>query len=166
MKISALMNTNKKLHYPGLPFDLHADPSETLTDGLTFQWIFDHQAVAFVAQHAERTLVDAWIGKVGALVAQWPREKPFFAFCDFTAKNCASTPYARERNRQLLNAHPGRKTRVAMVVQDTFSMQLSRFFIRAFPNPQHHVNLTFKVADGLIWLHKQVEEYNQAVAQV
>lgn len=157
------MNTDPR--YASLPFDIQAEPSEDLANGLTFQWIFNHQAVAFVAQHTERALVDAWINKLSVLGAQWPIEKPLFVFCDFSGKNCVSTPYARERNRQLLNAHPGRKLAVAMAVQDTFSMQLSRLFVRAFSSPQRNINLTFKATDGLIWLHKQVQAYQQA-AQV
>lgn len=149
-----------------LPFNLHAESVENLTDGLTCQWVFNHHALVFVAQHSERLLVDIWLAKVVAEVDRLPEGMPFFVMNDFSAKNCVSTAYARERIRELIGRNAQRKTAIAMVVQDNFSMQLSRLFVRAIRIPNYQVNLSFKYADGMTWLYKQVEAYKQSTTQV
>jgi hypothetical protein len=146
-----------------VPFSLDAEPALTLTYGLSYQWLFKHQAVMFVAEHSERALVDAWIGKLTELATTDSNtESPLFILCDFSGKNCVSTPYAREKLRKHLGLHTRRKGIVAMVVQDSLNMQLSRLFIRAIRIPNYNANLFFKVSEGLIWLHKHVQAHQQA----
>jgi len=45
-------------------FDIQATPVEILVpDGLSFQWILNGKAFAFVAANSTRRVVDAWIGE-------------------------------------------------------------------------------------------------------
>lgn len=144
-----------------LPFDLEASAPVEVIPGLTFQWLFGNLAVAFTALHASRPLVDAWANKVVDVAKDWPKERPFFCLQDFSAKDCASTPYARAKNKELQQSNSGLTVVSALVVQNNLTMQLSRFFINSLPRKKtkQEIFLTFTRQDGLIWLKQKVDAY-------
>ena len=141
--------------------DMSQSVIEELVPGLTFEWIFDRRAAAFSAQHTSRELVDAWANKIIELNDIWPRDHSFYILNDFSGKDCASTPYNQQKNRELVKMFPYRKTVSALVVKQNLTMQLSRLFIRALPGTKN-VYLSFSRAEALAWLKKQIDNDKQA----
>jgi hypothetical protein len=146
-----------------VPFDLEATPPEELVPGLTFQWLFNRQAILFIATNSSRAVTDAWVGKVLTVAKDWPPEQPFFVINDFSCKECVQTPYGRARSRELMDNKMNLKSVNVTVLQNNLSMQLSRLFVRAIQRPNFRIHLTFSRKDGLIWLKKQVDEYRTQI---
>ena len=140
------------------PAELRATELEELVPGLTFQWLFDRQGMAFYAQHTSRELVDAWFNRIVTINSTWPEDRYLFILNDFSGKDCVTTPYNQHKNRELMRMFPNRRTASAIVVKQNLTMQLSRLFIRALPSSKS-IYLTFSRDDGLIWLKKQIELY-------
>jgi hypothetical protein len=139
--------------------ELKASPLEELASGLSFQWIFDHRAVAFYAQNTKRELVDAWFYKVIDIAKSLPENRVLFVLNDFSGKDCATTPYNRQKNRELLEMFPNRRTTTAVVVKENLTMQLSRLFVRVLPRRKVNVYLSFKREEAIDWLKQQLENY-------
>lgn len=143
------------------PFELKASEPVELTPGLTFQWLFGDFAICFTALHASRTLIDTWANKVLEVARDWPAERPFFVLQDFSAKDCASTPYGRAKNKELQKSNTHLKLVAALVMQNNLTMQLSRFFINSMPQRKNkpEIYITFTRNDGLNWLKRKVDAY-------
>ncbi len=140
--------------------DLAASPLEELCPGLTFQWLFNKRAFAFYAQHSSVHLVDIWFNKCVEIIQAWPENQPIFTLNDFSGKDCMTTPYNQQKNRELSKLVPPMGGFSAVVVRHSFSMQLSRLFVRILPS-SHHVHLTFHRDEGLLWLKKQLDLHAQ-----
>jgi hypothetical protein len=154
-----MSNTTSSTSTRTLPFDLEAAPPEELVPGMTFQYLFNRQAIQFVASNSSRPVTDAWVDKVRAVAKDWPKDQTIFILNDFSCKDCVQTPYGRARSQELMKADTGLKVVSVMVVQNNLTMQLSRLFIRAVQRPYFRIHLTFNRDDGLIWLKKHIDEY-------
>ncbi|MCE7949287.1 MAG: hypothetical protein DYG88_17855 [Chloroflexi bacterium CFX4] len=88
-------------------FDLQAAPMEILVpDELSFRWILNGKAIAFVSFNATRRVVDAWINKQMEMLQTWDTNRISFMLNDFSAPSCVVTPYARERINELVKSSP------------------------------------------------------------
>jgi hypothetical protein len=129
---------------------------EELVPGLTFQWLFDKRAIALSAEHTSRELVDAWADKIIEINKLWPDDRCLYILNDFSGKDCVSTPYNQQKNRELMKMFPHRKSVTALVVKQNLTMQLSRLFIRAIPGNKK-IYLSFNRDEALAWLKKQID---------
>ena len=136
--------------------DLSPSLIEELVPGLTFQWLFDHRAMALSAQHSSRDLVDAWANKIIDVARTWPTNRSLYILNDFSGKDCMVTPYNQQKNRELAKMFPQLKSVTALVVKQNLTMQLSRLFIRALPGNKN-VYLCFNREEALAWLKQQME---------
>src|SRR5262245_20740737 len=132
-----------------VPFDLEATPPEEIAPGLTFQWLFNRQAILFIATNSSRAVTDAWVGKVLSVAKDWPPEQPFFVINDFSCEECVQTPYGRARSRELMDNNLILKSINVPILQNNLTMQLSRLFVRAIQRPNFRIHLTFTCKDGL-----------------
>ena len=138
--------------------ELNASPLEELTPGLTFQWLFDRQVMAFYAEHSARTVVDVWADKIISVCHTWPPSRRLLMLNDFSGKNCAMTPYNQQKNRDLLKMFPHIQVANVTVVKQNLTMVLARLFLRAISGEKDkQVLLTFSRDEGLDWLKKQIE---------
>src|ERR1041384_8255743 len=128
--------------------DADTTPLETLCPGLTFQWILNHKAMAFYAEHTARSLVDTWADKLIEVARTWPETSTMFVLNDFSGKDCAVTPYNQQKNRELMKMFPRHRTVTAVIVKQSLTMQLSRLFIRVIPSSKASVYLSFSRIDG------------------
>jgi hypothetical protein len=132
-------------------------PIEDLVPGLTCQWLFNRHCLALTAQHSSVELVDAWAGKIIEVASSWPQHRTFFVLNDFSGKDCVSTPYNQQKNRELAKMFPHLKSVTALVVRQNLTMQLSRIFIRAIPMGNKKVQFFFKRDEALAWIQRQIE---------
>jgi hypothetical protein len=140
-----------------LPFDPQAGPVETLHPGLTFQWLFNEQVMVFTAQHTSRELVDAWAARIMQLANSWPSGRVMYTINDFSARDCAVTPYNRQKNTELLASHPEIAFASAIVLQPNATYYLTRLFVRIVPQ-RNKVLVTTSRNEAIIWMKRLLDE--------
>jgi hypothetical protein len=129
-------------------------PIEELMSGLTFQWMMDGQGMVFTAQNSSRTLVDTWANKIISICQTWDVNRRLYLLNDFSGKDCMTTPYNQEKNREIGRMFPHIQSTTAVVVKQDLTMMLSRLFIRALPNTRN-ILLSFSRQEAYEWLLKQ-----------
>ncbi len=126
---------------------------ERLTPGLTREWLYDGTIVVYTLVDAHRETIDAWIDAFKADIGRWPAERPFLLMHDFSVKGVISTPYARSRAQELVDARPDVKGLAAIVFpRNSLMITMIQLFLsrqrhaariqRAFPSREQ----------GLAWL--------------
>jgi hypothetical protein len=117
---------------------------------------------SFSADHSSRGLVDAWANKIMSIIKDFPAGKISYSINDFSGKDCATTPYNRQKNTEILRAYPHIQSYSALIMQRNASMQLARLFIRAMPSRNMHANIHFEHVDALKWIKRQIDQHEPA----
>jgi hypothetical protein len=145
-------------------FDLQAAPMEILVpDGLSFRWILDGKALAFVAANATRRVVDAWIDKQTELLKTWNPNRISFMINSFAAPDCVMTPYARQRLSDLVKYTAHIKAlsctiiaRSALGMPVVLASNAINSFTRYRTGSQNMI--FYKHDDGVRWLQRRIAE--------
>ncbi len=145
-------------------FSIQASPIEILVpDGLSFQWILNDKAAAFVAANATRQVVDAWISKQLELLKTWNPNRIAFVINSFAAPDCVVTPYARQRLNDLikLTLHI-RSLSCTIIARSALGMPVVLLSNAINTSARRHnksQNLIFyKHEDGIRWLQRRIAE--------
>jgi len=140
-------------------FDLGAGPVELIHPGLAFQWLFHGRCFSFSADHTSRSLVDAWAEKIHSIVKNYSPGRASFSVNDFSGKDCATTPYNRQKNTEILRTYPHIQSYSALIMQRSASMQLAKFFIRTVPARNMHADIFFTYPEALNWIKRQIDSH-------
>lgn len=145
-------------------FDIQASPMEILTPNkLSFRWILDNKAVAFVAADATRRTVDAWIDKQLELIKTWDPNRVAFMINSFAAPDCVVTPYARQRLNDILKytSHI-RSLSCSIIARSALAMPvvlLSNAINSTARRQNKSQNMIFYSHDeGVRWLQRRIAE--------
>jgi hypothetical protein len=145
-------------------FDIQATPMEILVpDGLSFQWILNGKALAFVAANATRRVVDAWMDKQAELLKTWNPNRIAFMINSFAAPECVMTPYARQRLNELVKRTEHIKAlsctiiaRSALGMPVVLASNAVNTITRYRTGSQNMV--FYKHDDGVRWLQRRIAE--------
>lgn len=145
-------------------FDIQATPMEILVpDALSFRWILNGKATAFVAADATRQVVDAWIDKQFEVAETWNPNRIAFAINSFAAPNCVVTPYARQRLNDLLRRTAHIKAlsctiimRSALGMPVVLLSNAINTMVRSRIGSQNMI--FYKHDDGVRWLQRRIAE--------
>ena len=145
-------------------FDLQATPMEILVPGgLSFQWILNGKALAFVAANATRRVVDAWMDKQTELLKSWDPNRVAFMINSFSAPDCVMTPYARQRLGDLVKHSAHIKSlsctiiaRSALGMPVVLASNAINSITRYRTGSQNMI--FYKHDDGVRWLQRRIAE--------
>ncbi|MCS6871363.1 MAG: hypothetical protein RML95_00475 [Anaerolineae bacterium] len=150
-------------------FDIQASPTEILVpDGLSFCWMLNGRAMAFVAINATRQVVDSWLDKMDELRRSWNSNDPVFMLNSFAAPDCVVTPYSRRRITETLQRALYIRTYSCTIIgRSAMSMPvvLLSNAINTFWHSQYknYVNMVFYSHDeGVRWIQRRIAE-NESV---
>ncbi|PJF37372.1 MAG: hypothetical protein CUN49_00750 [Candidatus Thermofonsia Clade 1 bacterium] len=145
-------------------FDIQATPVEILVpEALSFQWILNGKALAFVAANATRQVVDAWVAKQLELLKTWDPNRIAFALNSFAAPDCVVTPYARQRLNDLVRQTARITSRsCTIIMRSALGMPvvlMSNAINSAARRYMKSQNVVFyRHEDGIRWLQRRIAE--------
>ena len=131
---------------------------EVLAPGITFERTHDGQIFIFTLADITRASVDAWVAKIRELTGEWTNERPFLALTQVSGKYLTLTPYLRGRMEELSHWHPDLWAYTAVVLPQSFFMQLMAIFIPTLKLRKTQTRLFQTRQEALAWLEKALAE--------
>jgi hypothetical protein len=126
---------------------------ETLSSGVTREWIYDRQIVVYTVNDVRRESLDVWTDAFKSDINSWPADRLFRVIQDLRLAG-GITPYGRTKAQEMFQARPDVRVWSALVLPSTFVNNLIRLFVRAQNNPNTmRVREFFRTReDALTWL--------------
>ena|SRR5579859_7128545 len=133
-----------------------ASQVEELAPGLTFERSHDGQVFVFMFYDLSRKSIDAWIAKIRELTGNWSNERPFMALTQVSGKYLSLTPYLRGRLEELSHWRPDLWSITAVVLPNSFFMQMMLFFIPTL-RLRNGISRVFNSRENAFaWLEKEL----------
>jgi hypothetical protein len=156
-----MLNNAYPTQLPSFPMSA----AETLTEGITLQWLFGKMAVAFTVENTDPRAIYAWIERRQQLALAWPARMPFFELIDLSSKSITVTPYMWKQVRtihRILHAVP---TRAAIVIQQDgwLFQQMVQTFVQvcAMDGIDMQIETFTERSAALHWVKHQIETYTR-----
>jgi len=116
------------------PPETVSGPIESLSSGVTREWIHDRQIVVFTVKDVRRETLDIWTEAFKSDIKNWPADRLFRVIQDLRLAG-GITPYGRTKAQEMFQARPEVRVWSALVLPSTFVNNLIRLFVRAQNNP-------------------------------
>ncbi len=125
---------------------------ERLSPGLTREWL-SGRVVIYTLTDSRRETIDAWIAAFKSDIASWPADRPFLVMHDFSVKGPISTPYARRRAQELVDARPDVRGRAAIIFpRNSLMITMIQLFLSRQRNPARKQRAFSTRELGIAWL--------------
>lgn len=129
---------------------------EHLSPHVTCEWLYNRRVVVITTADSSRATVDLWANRAKEIMTSWPVDQPFFMAQDVSSPNTVSTPYARERARELMKLRVDLPSYHAMIVAPTYMMRLAQMFLWAYRRKNFEMRLFTKREEALNWLSSKL----------
>ncbi len=132
-----------------------SEQPESLTPGVTCEWLDDRQIVVYTIATVARTAIDVLLERMKAVLRDWPTDRPYLALYTLGTSSPSQpggpTPYIRERFREVPQMRPEIEAHIAIISTRSFQGQLVRLYTQARGNA---ARIFFSREEGLAWLRE------------
>jgi len=133
-------------------------------EDITFEKLLNGQVSSYTVRKSARATVDKFVSMIRDEQQSWDDDiKIVYYLFDFSQNFAGfNTPYANQKMREMLDWRPELVSYSAIVVPNSFMVQIARIFLNRMHHKKTHTQLCFSREEAINWLSNMIASNHSA----